>query len=302
MKILVTGGSGMVGTHLKKVLPNAIFPTKKELDLLDYFATKEFIKNNRPTHIVHAAAKVGGIMDNISFPCDFFEENIMMNLNIVKASKELDVENLLGILSTCAFPDAVPQYPMSETMLHTGPPAPTNLAYGYAKRCMSVHIEATNKQYDKQYNYVIPCNLYSEFDKVHSKNKMHFVTSLIQKIIEAEKHNQTEISLFGTGKPLRQFMYAGDLAEIIKIVLEENIKDSFCVCPDNHNFSIEHMAQTVLKTLKKSHIRINYDSSKPDGQFRKDVSNIKMRKYIPDFRFKTLEDTIEKVYTEYVKR
>lgn len=302
MRILVTGGNGMVGTHLKEVLPSAMFPTRKELDLLDGFATKEFIRNNKPTHIVHAAAKVGGIADNISVPCDFFEENTLINLNIVKASKDLGVENLLAVLSTCAFPDVVSAYPMSEEMLHTGPPAPTNLAYGYAKRCMSVHIDAINKQHHKQYNYVIPCNLYSEFDKVHNENKMHFVTSLVKKIIEAERTNQNQISLFGTGKPLRQFMYAGDLAEIIKIVLEENIKDSFCVCPDNHNFSIDHMAKTVLKALDKNHIKINYDKSKPDGQFRKDVSNTRMRKYIPNFRFKTLENTIEKVYKEYAKR
>lgn len=302
MKILVTGGGGMLGSHLKNELPkNSLFPNKATLNLTNYSETLEYLVEHKPTHIVHAAAKVGGISSNIKYPCDFFEENILINTNIVKAARIAKIPNLLGILSTCIFPDQCAEYPMTEEMLHNGPPSPTNFSYGYAKRCLDVHIRASNKQYDTKYNSLIPCNLYSEFDRTEDNNKMHFVTALIKKIIDAEKNGETKIVLFGTGKPRRQFMYAGDLAKIIKTVVENNIKEDFCVAPDNHNFTIHFMATKIISILNKK-IDISYDSSKPDGQFRKDVSNEKMKKFIPSFNFTKFEDVIERIYANYANR
>jgi GDP-L-fucose synthase len=301
-RILITGGGGMLGKHLKEEFPEGYFPSKDEMNLLDYTSVVATIRHYQPTHVVHAAAKVGGIMDNINKPCDFLEENLLINTNIIKAARINNIPNLLCILSTCIFPDAVDNYPMDESMLFDGSPTSTNFSYGYAKRCAAIQIDSSNKQYNTQYNYIIPCNLYSEYDSVSSQNKMHFITSLLEKIRIAEINNQNTISLFGTGKPLRQFMYAEDLAKIIKYMLDNNIYENFCVAPDNHNYTIEYMARTILDILGKSQIKIQYDSSKPDGQYRKDVSNELMKKFIPDFKFSTFQETIPRIYNRNANR
>jgi GDP-L-fucose synthase len=295
-KLLVTGGSGMLGKHLKEVFPSAYFPNRNEMNLLDYESINTIIYHYQPTHIIHAAAKVGGIMDNINKPCDFLEENLLINTNIIRASRKNNVSRLICVLSTCIFPDTSSVYPMNESMLFDSSPTPTNFAYGYAKRCAAIQIDSSNKQYNTKYNYIIPCNLYSEYDAVLHPNKMHFITALLEKIRIAEINNIDHIDLLGSGKPLRQFMYAGDLAKIIKYMLDNNIYENFCVAPDNHNYTIEYMARTILDILGKSQIKIQYDSSKPDGQYRKDVSNELMKKFIPDFKFSTFQETIPRIY------
>lgn len=301
-KILITGGTGMLGKHLRDEFPDAYFPSRQEMNLLDFSSTDSAIRSYRPTHIVHTAAKVGGIMDNINNPCDFLEENIIINTNIIKSARQNSVNNLLCILSTCIFPDKVDTYPMVESMLFEGSPAVTNFGYGYAKRCAAIQIDSSNKQYDTKYNYIIPCNLYSEYDNFSCQNKMHFITALLEKIRVIEDSNQDSITLFGSGKPLRQFMYAGDLAKIILEIINNDIRKSFCVAPDDHNYTIDDMARRILKILGKSHIDIKYDTSKPDGQYRKDVSNNLMKQLLPDFQFSTFEQTIPRIYNSDANR
>ena len=297
MKILVTGGSSMVGKHLKKYLPNAIYISSKDCDLKNQASVRELLFQVRPDKVIHLAAKVGGILDNIQDPVGFFEDNILINTNLLRYSYQSRVDHFIGILSTCIYPDKVEEhlYPMNENLLHLGPPTETNFAYGYAKRCLAVQIDAYNKQYQTKYNYIIPCNLYSEHDHFEG-NKAHFLSSLINKIYLAKRNNHKNIQLMGSGTPLRQFMYAGDLAKIIRYMLNNNISESFCVAPDNHNHTIDYMARTILDILGKSKMKIEYDSSKPDGQYRKDVSNELMKKFIPSFEFSTFQKTIPRIY------
>jgi len=301
-KILITGGSGMLGKHLREEIPYAYFPNRNEMDLLDYNSINSVISSYQPTHIVHAAAKVGGILDNINKPCDFLEENLLMNTNIIRAARKHNIPRLLAVLSTCMFPDICDNYPITENMIHSGPPAISNFGYGYSKRCASSHIDASNKQYGTKYNYIIPCNLYSEYDDTSQTNKMHFITALLEKIKFAESNQLDTITLLGTGQPLRQFMYGGDLARVIKIMIETDIIGSFSVAPDDSNFTIDYIARLVLSTLGKHHLKITYDTSKPDGQYRKDVSNSLMKKYISDFNFTPLEKTIPRIYNQNVYR
>ena len=221
MIALVTGGSSMVAKHLKKYLPDATYLTSKECNLENFQETLSMFKDVRPTKVIHLAAKVGGILDNIKNPVDFFEKNILINTNALKATYLTGCENFLGILSTCIYPDKLneSQYPIKENLLHSGPPTPTNFSYGYAKRCLSVQMEAYNAQYKTQYRSLIPCNLYPEHDHFEG-DKAHFVSSLIKKIHFAKLSNSKTIDLFGSGKPLRQFMYADDLARAISICSE----------------------------------------------------------------------------------
>lgn len=291
MKVLITGGSGLVGKYLQKILPDAFYISTKDGDLTDIKFVRWMISSYTPDVVIHLAAKVGGIKDNIAKPVDYFEDNILMNTNILKVSHEYKVKHFIGVLSTCIYPDVVENYPMKEEDMFLGPPTPTNFSYGYAKRCLAVQIDAYNKQYGTKYNYLIPCNLYGEFDNFENENKMHFITALLHKIRNAKDN---KIELLGTGKPLRQFMYAGDFANIIKLVIDNNITESFNVAPD-FNYSIKEMAELAIKTINPE-LEINFSNPELDGQYRKDVDNNKMVKLLPNFKFTGLEEGILKTY------
>ena len=287
--ILVTGGTGMVGRHLKEIMPDAIY-IGSNIDLRDWIAVDTLFEKIKPICVIHLAAKVGGIQENIEKPAEFFDDNILMNTHILKASYKHNVKKFTGVLSTCIYPDIVENYPMKEKDMFLGPPAKTNFSYGYAKRCLAVQIEAYNKQYKTQWNYLTPCNLYSELDNFENGKKMHFKTALLKKI----KDSNGLLELLGTGKPLRQFMYAGDLAKIIKKVIDEDITESFNVAP-NYNYSINEMANMALDSINKK-CEIVYSNPKLDGQYRKDVSSEKLKEIVGDFEFTDLQKGMKKVY------
>jgi GDP-L-fucose synthase len=294
-KILVTGGSGMVGNSLKLILPEAIYISSKEYNLTSEIDVIKMYKEINPECVIHLAARVGGIVDNINKPYTYFNDNILMNTLLVEHARKNNVKRFIGILSTCIYPDVVENYPMKEENLHDGPPTPTNFSYGYAKRCMAVQIDAYNKQYGTNYQYLTPCNLYGHFDNYENENKMHFVSALIKKIHLAKINGDDKIVLFGTGNPLRQFMHSDDLAYVIKYCLDNNIYENFNVATEE-NFSINEIAKIALRACGAEHINIQYDSSKPDGQFRKDVSIEKLKKYIPHFSPIDLCSGIKKTY------
>ena len=295
MKVLVTGGSGLVGKHLKDILPEAIYISSKDFDLTNIDRVHAMMDFFRPKIVIHLAARVGGIMDNINYPVDYLEENILMNTNLLKKCHEFKVDRVIAILSTCIYPDIVETYPMKEEDLFNGPPTPTNFSYGFAKRCMATHIDSYVKQYDKKWFYLIPCNLYGEHDKYEEHNS-HFVSALIRKIYEADD----KIEMWGTGKPLRQFMYGGDLARVIKYMIDNDIVDNFNVAP-KEVYSIDEIANIGKKACEKDKIVVNYDNTKPDGQFRKDVDSSKLLSVLEDFKFTTLEEGIKKTYDTFSK-
>ena len=297
-KILVTGGSGMVGKSLKKFLPNATYLSSKECDLKNEEEVKSLMNNNEFDVVIHLAAKVGGIIDNINKPDDYFVDNIQMNTNIVKWSRITGVKRFIGILSTCIYPDKVITYPMTEDMLHQGPPTPTNFSYGYAKRCLAVQIDACNKQYGTKYQYLTPCNLYGENDKFGDNS--HFIAALVKKIVKMEKDGSSTLELFGTGKPLRQFMHSDDLAWVIKECLDKNIYESFNVATEE-NLSIREMVDIALKSCNLKNTQLAFDKTKPDGQYRKDVSIEKLKGLLPNFKTLPLNKGIKKVYDKISK-
>ena len=298
MKILVTGGSGMVGKSLKKILPEATYLSSKECDLKNEEEVKSLMNNNEFDAVIHLAAKVGGIIDNINKPDDYFVDNIQMNTNIVKWSRITGVKRFIGILSTCIYPDKVISYPMTEDMLHQGPPTPTNFSYGYAKRCLAVQIDACNKQYGTKYQYLTPCNLYGENDKFGDNS--HFIAALVKKIVKMKKDGNSTLELFGTGKPLRQFMHSDDLAWVIKECLDKNIYESFNVATEE-NLSIREMVDIALKSCNLKNTQLVFDKTKPDGQYRKDVSIEKLKGLLPNFQTLSLNKGIKKVYDKISK-
>jgi GDP-L-fucose synthase len=303
MKILVTGGNGMVGQHLKTIRSDLSIFSSQDWDLRNYKDANKIISQTKPDIIVHLAAKVGGIKAHIENPVEYFEDNLLINTNTLKASYNNKIKRFIGVLSTCAYPDVIDHYPMVEEDLHKGPPAPTNFGYGYAKRCLAVQIEAYNKQYKTKYQYLIPSNLYSEYENKNEKNS-HFLNALVEKIIKSEQEGKKEITLWGTGKPLRQFTYALDLAKIISYIIDKDIIESFNIsCPDN--YSIHEMATIALAALGHEDWKINYIHPELDGQYRKDVNIEKMKSSIKDNQitnFTPLENGIKIIYDTISKR
>lgn len=298
-KIVVTGGSGMVGRSLKKLIPDAIYLSSKDYDLTSEKDVIRMYQDIQPKAVIHLAAKVGGIIDNINKPGEYFTDNVLMNTLLVDYAKLYNVERFIAILSTCIYPDKVETYPMTEDMLHQGPPTPTNFSYGYAKRSLAVQIDAYNKQYGTKYQYLTPSNLYGEYDKFGENS--HFVAALIKKIHNAKVNGDKKIKLFGTGRPLRQFMYSDDLAYVIEKCIYNEIYDSFNVS-NSENLSIHEIAKIALKACNAQGLTIEYDSEKPDGQYRKDVSNEMLYKSIPDFSPTKLINGIRATYSKLDKK
>ena len=279
----------MVGKHLQEILPNAVY-IGSNIDLRDWISVDALFNKIKPSRVIHLAARVGGIQENIKKQAEFFDDNILINTHVLRASKIHNVERFTGILSTCIYPNVVENYPMKEEDMFLGPPAKTNFSYGYAKRCLAVQIDSYNKQYGTKYNYLIPCNLYSELDNFEHGTKMHFITALLKKI----KESDGTLNLLGTGNPLRQFMYSGDLARVIKEVVDKDITESFNVAPD-YNYSINEMAILALESLHKDY-KIVYSKPELDGQYRKDASSSRMLNLIPEFQFTTFEEGITNVW------
>ena len=293
-KVLVTGGSGLVGSYLKQIMPDAYYISSDDYDLTRENEVESLFKKNRFKTVIHLAARVGGIHHNIIEPVKYFEENILMNTLILKYSHKNGVKYFLTLLSSCIYPDKIKKFPIKEKNLFEGAPHESLFSYSYAKRSMAVQIDAYNKKFKTNYNYIIPCNLYGEFDKF-GDIEGHFVGALIEKIIEAKKNKKNHISLFGDGTPKRQFMHAKDLARIIKLSIDNKITENFNVAT-NENYSVEKIAQLALKACNFKDAKIFFDKNMPNGQMRKDIDISKLKKLFPKFKPIKLKDGIKQVY------
>ncbi len=294
MKVVVTGGSGFVGKRLKLIKPDWIYLSSKDLDLTNYLDCVQYLEKESPDAVVHLAAKVGGIKDNAENPALFFYDNITMNTNIVKACVDSGVKRLLASLSTCAFPDKAKDYPFTEKSIFDGPPAETNRAYGYAKRAMYVHILSCRKQYGLDYSCFCPSNLYGPED-CFDLEKSHFLPAAIRKLHEAEEESKVEF--WGTGEPLRQQLFVDDLCQAIPALLDlHHSDDALIVAPDDQHTILEMIYLCRAMIGKELFIDFN---GKLDGQYRKDGSNKMFKELLPDFKFTSLGDGLEKTYEWY---
>ena len=293
-KTLVTGGSGLVGKYLKKILPNATYISSKDYDLTSENEVKKIFKSFKYTNVIHLAARVGGVQHNIQEPVKYFEENILMNTLLIKYSYKNNIKNFLGVLSSCIYPDSIKKYPIKENLLFSGQPHESLFPYSYAKRCMALQIDSYNQKFNTKYNYIIPCNLYGDSDKSDSIQS-HFVGALINKILIAKRDKKKHIKLFGDGKPKRQFMHAKDLAEIIKMIVLNKINKSFNVAT-GENYSIKKIAEIALKACNFNEAKIIFDKSMSNGQMRKDIDIKKFKEIVPKFKPILLEDGIREIY------
>lgn len=292
-KVIVTGGSGMVGKSLQKIMPNAVYLSSKDYNLCEKEDIVKMLEYHKPDAIIHLAARVGGIVDNITYPVEYFNENLLMNTLLLKHSYEHGVKRIISMLSACIFPDKVAEYPMKEDVVHLGPPTPTNFSYAYAKRCLLVQSETYNKKYGTNYQCLIPCNLYGEFDKYGHNS--HFVAALLKKVIDAKKNNVKEINLLGTGIAMRQFMHSDDLAWVIKYCIDNDIYENLNVATEEL-LTIKQMTEIILEICEASDFKVNWDSSYPDGQLRRDLTIARLKEVMPEFKVTSFIDGVTKTY------
>ncbi|XP_031557552.1 GDP-L-fucose synthase-like [Actinia tenebrosa] len=290
-KILVTGGSGLVGMAIKKIVekeesgPNEewIFISSKDGDLTDFESTKAIFDKHQPTHVIHLAAMVGGLFKNLKYNLDFWRLNIKINDNVLHNAFLHKVQKCVSCLSTCIFPDKT-TYPIDETMVHNGPPHDSNFGYAYAKRMIDVQNRAYNKQHGCQFTSVIPTNVYGPHDNYNLEDS-HVIPGLIHKCYIAMKKDEPLI-VWGTGKPRRQFIYSLDLARLMIWVLREynEIDPIILSVSEEEEISIKEVAGLVAKGMGMTKDLV-FDTSKSDGQFKKTASNEKLKKLRPDFKF-----------------
>ena len=290
-KILVTGGYGLVGSEFKSDEYYRL--SSKETDLRIGKDVDLLLSENKFDGVIHCAGKVGGIAANMNYKGEYFYENVMINTNIIESSRKNNIKNLVAFLSTCVFPDQV-EYPLTENKIHLGPPHFSNDAYAYAKRMADIQIRAYKEQYDLNYKSVIPSNIYGPNDN-YSITNGHVLPSLIHKCYLA-RENKTPLTIWGSGKPLREFIFSKDITKLTEWVLYNYNENEPIILSTSEEISIGEVVDMIVEIMNFKG-EIIFDSSKPDGQFRKPSDNSKIKNYLPDFKFtplyEGLKETIE---------
>jgi len=298
MVVLVTGGTGLVGKAIETVVKENtndnetwFFASSKDADLTSRESTEALFQRLKPTHVIHLAAMVGGLFRNLKYPVDFYRLNVLMNDNVMECCRIYKVTKLVSCLSTCIFPDKT-TYPIDETMIHNGPPHHSNAGYAYAKRMIDVMNKGYNEQHGCNFTSIVPTNIYGPHDN-YSIEDGHVIPGLIHKAYLAKK-NGTELSIWGSGSPLRQFIYSEDLAKLTVWVMREYHSPEPIILSvgEEDEVSIEHVARSVAKAMEVDNIK--FDTTKSDGQFKKTASNAKLRTFLPDFKFTPIEEGIQK--------
>ena len=285
-KILVTGGYGLVGSEF--IGDNYFKPTSKLYDLRKTEDTNRLMLKQFDG-IIHCAGKVGGLGGNMNNKGQFFYDNIMINTNVIESARVNGIKKLVSFLSTCVFPSEV-DYPLTEKKIHLGPPHFSNDAYAYAKRMADVQIRAYKEQYGLNYKSVIPTNIYGPNDNYDIVNG-HVIPSLIHKCFLA-RENKTDFTIWGTGTPLREFIFSRDVAKLTEWVLDNYEENEPIILSTSEEISIKEVVGiiTELMNFKRN---VKWDSSKPDGQFKKPSDNSKIKNYLPDFKFTPLYDGLK---------
>ena len=279
-KIFVSGHNGMVGSAICRQLQQQpdveiITRTRAELDLCDQAAVLDFMKSTRPDEVILAAAKVGGIHANTTYPAEFIYQNLQIQNNVIHSAHLNDVQKLLFLGSSCIYPRQVPQ-PMRENALLTGILEPTNEPYAIAKIAGIKMCESYNRQYGRDYRSVMPTNLYGPGDNYHPENS-HVVPALIRRFHEAKEKNFSEVVVWGSGTPKREFLYVDDMAEA-SIFVHTLHKDIFAEqtrpmlshvnVGTGEDVTIRDLAETVKEVVGFTG-NLVFDTSKPDGPPRK---------------------------------
>jgi GDP-L-fucose synthase len=302
-RIYVAGHRGMVGSALLRRLENAgyrdlITRTRAELDLVDQSAVRRFFVQNKPDYVFIAAARVGGIHANNTYRAEFLYENLMVQCNIIHAAWQAGVQRLLCLGSSCIYPRDCAQ-PIREEYLLQGALEPTNEPYAIAKIAGVKLCENYNRQYGTRYIAAMPTNLYGPNDN-YDLETSHVLPALIRKVHDAQVRGDSELVVWGSGRPLREFLYVDDMADACVFLMEQDVQDGLYNVGCGSELSIRDLAGTVMRVVGFSG-RIVFDVSKPDGTPRKllDVGRLGALGWTAST---SLEDGIRLAYRDYLSR
>ncbi|MEY3499161.1 MAG: hypothetical protein RL308_830 [Bacteroidota bacterium] len=301
-KIYIAGHNGMVGSAIWRTLSakgysNLIGATSKELDLRNQQLVADFISKEKPDVIIDAAAKVGGILANNNFPYQFLMENMQIQNNLISSAHELGVSKFIFLGSSCIYPKLAPQ-PLKEEYLLTGALEPTNEWYALAKITGVKTCQALRNQFDKDFVSLMPTNLYGTHDNF-DLNSSHVLPAMIRKFHEAKQNDNAGVVLWGSGTPMREFLFVDDMAAAVVFALENKLPDYLYNVGTGEDLTINELATTIQKIVGHEG-EIIWDAAKPDGTPRKLMDVSKMH----DLGWKhqiNLEEGIQKTYSWFLE-
>jgi len=278
-KIYIAGHNGMVGAACWRALEakgykNIIGFSSKELDLRDQKVVFDMLEREKPFAIIDAAARVGGILANSTYPYEFLMDNMLIQNNLINAAHQLDIPKFIFLGSSCIYPKMAPQ-PLKEEYLLTGPLEETNQWYAIAKISGVKVIKALRNQYNRDYVSLMPTNLYGPGDN-YDLETSHVLPAMIRKFHEAKEDNHSDVILWGTGTPKREFLHVDDLANAVVFTLENKMKESLYNIGSGNEISIKELAELVQEITEHKG-DIVWDKSKPDGTPRKLMDSSKMK-------------------------
>jgi len=300
-KIYIAGHKGMVGSACLRLFQlrgykNLIFKTSKELDLRNQMEVNSFFEDQKPDAVIIAAARVGGIHANNTYGYDFLIDNVQIQNNLISASEKNNVGKVIFLGSSCIYPKMAPQ-PLKEEYLLTGSLEETNQWYAIAKIAGLKSIEALNKYKNKNYVSLMPTNLYGQNDN-YDLNNSHVLPALIRKFHEAKINNHSEVVLWGSGEPLREFLYVDDLAEAILYSLVNDLDSDLYNVGSGHEISIKELAIMIQQIIGHKG-EIIWDNNMPNGTPRKLLDSSKLLKMGWSHKI-DLKTGITQVYKNYI--
>lgn len=266
-RIYIAGGTGMVGSALvRQLYANGFYkiakPTRKEVDLMDRDQVNNWFHFNRPEYVFLAAAKVGGIHANNTYPADFIYQNLMIQTNVINAAHVYGAKKLVFLGSVCIYPKFA-EVPVKEESLLTGELEPTNQWYAVAKIAGIKMAQAYRRQLGDDFVSVMPCNLYGEGDNFHPTNS-HVIPALIRKFVDAKKQNLPEVTVWGTGNARREFLYVDDMADACIFLMNNYSEEQIINIGFSEDYTIRELVE-LIGELTEFKGKIVWDTSKPDG-------------------------------------
>jgi GDP-L-fucose synthase len=301
-KIYIAGHRGMVGSAVWRALEskgysNLIGKTSAELDLRNQQAVTDFYNIEKPAVVINAAAKVGGILANNNFPYQFLMENMQIQNNLINGAHKAGIEKFIFLGSSCIYPKFAPQ-PLKEECLLTDSLEPTNEWYAIAKISGVKACQAIRKQYNKDYVSLMPTNLYGSFDNFDLKTS-HVLPAMLRKFQEAKQNNNADVTLWGSGTPMREFLFVDDMAEAVVYALENELPEYLYNVGSGKDITIRELAETIQKVTGHEG-NIVWDTEKPDGTPRKLMDVSKMQNIGWEYSTE-LQEGIEKTYQWFLE-
>ena len=270
--VVVTGGAGFLGSHVVKRLTDSgalvVVPRHAEHDLTKHGVADSFFAAHKPSHVIHLAARVGGIGYNQAEPAPLFLDNLQMGVNVIEAARTTGVEKITILGTVCSYPKFTP-VPFREESIWDGYPEETNAPYGIAKKALLVLTQVNRRQYGQRFAFVIPTNLYGPGDKFH-ESVSHVIPALIKKCVEAKEKGVDKVHVWGTGAASRDYLYVSDAAAAIVLAAELHDGTEPLNLGNNREITIRETAETIARVVGFDGDLV-WDSTKPDGQPRRRV-------------------------------